>query len=204
MTYVEGASFNSYRLEHEALCLANTRVDVLDRIIEWSTGAHMQCIFWLSGMAGTGKSTIARTIAHSFAEQKRLGAKFFFSRGEGDLGRARNFFSSIALQIARSSATLKGLIAEAVAEHDDISQQFLREQWKHLILRPIEKLESCQHEALDLVLVIDALEGCESESDIRIILQLLTRVKNFTRNRIRVFFTSRPETPIRVGFKQMP
>ena len=155
-------------------------------------------------MAGTGKSTIARTIAHTFAEQKRLGASFFFSRGEGDLGRTRRLFSSIALQLAKSSATLKGFIADAIAERDDISQQFLREQWEHLIFRPIEKLGNCQHEPLDLVIVIDALDECEDESDMRTILQLLTQVKNVTRNRLRFLFTSRPEIPIRLGFKQMP
>ena len=154
-------------------------------------------------MAGTGKSTIARTIAHTFAEQKRLGASFFFSRGVGDLGRAQKFFGSIALQLARLSATLKGFIADAIAEHSDISQQSLREQWNHLIFRPFQKLDSCQYELLDLIIVIDALDECEEESDIRTIIQLLTQTDSFTRHRIRIFLTSRPEIPIRLGFNQM-
>jgi adenylylsulfate kinase-like enzyme len=33
--------------------------------------------FWLSGMAGAGKSTIAHTVAHHYFEQGRLAASFF-------------------------------------------------------------------------------------------------------------------------------
>ncbi len=67
-------------------------------------------------MAGTGKSTISRTIARHFADQGRLGASFFFSRGQGDLGHAEKFFTTIALQIAHALPTLKRHICEAVAE----------------------------------------------------------------------------------------
>jgi MoxR-like ATPase len=41
---------------------------------------------WLNGMAGTGKSTISRTIARSLSETNRLGVSFFFKRGEADRG----------------------------------------------------------------------------------------------------------------------
>ncbi|KAI9769173.1 MAG: hypothetical protein M1839_003777, partial [Geoglossum umbratile] len=54
-----GAAFNSYRLQHEPPCLPDTRVDLLKQVIEWSADPRGKCIFWLSGMAGTGKSTIA-------------------------------------------------------------------------------------------------------------------------------------------------
>jgi len=40
---------------------------------------NSKCIFWLNGMAGTGKSTISRTIAQELAEKKRLAASFFFT-----------------------------------------------------------------------------------------------------------------------------
>jgi hypothetical protein len=36
--------------------------DLLQQIITWSENPNGACIFWLNGMAGTGKSTIARTL----------------------------------------------------------------------------------------------------------------------------------------------
>jgi hypothetical protein len=52
-------------------------------------------------MAGTGNSTIARTVARTYLDQKkRLGANFFFSHGGGDIGHAGKFVMSIAVQLA--------------------------------------------------------------------------------------------------------
>ena len=59
-------------------------------------------------MAGTGKSTIARTVAKLFADRSQLGASFFFSRGRGDLGHAKKLFTTVAAQLASSSLDLPG------------------------------------------------------------------------------------------------
>jgi SpoVK/Ycf46/Vps4 family AAA+-type ATPase len=64
-------------------------------------------MYWLNGMAGTGQSTIARTVARRCADQQRLGASFFFARGGGDLASARKFVTSVAVQLAATSSQLK-------------------------------------------------------------------------------------------------
>ena len=50
--------------------------------------------------------------------------------------------------------------------------------------------------------MIDALDECESDDDTRLILRLLSEAKKAVR--LRVFVTSRPETPIRLGFNTIP
>jgi len=137
LPYVSQAAFNSSDKQHDPLCLQNTRVDVLNEIRAWANGREERCIFWLNGMAGTGKSTIARTIAREFYNQKRLGASFFFSRGTEDRSHAGKFFTTIAVQLAHLSPSLKVHICTAVAEHNDIANQSQRDQWKHLILQPL-------------------------------------------------------------------
>jgi hypothetical protein len=72
------AAFNSHQSELDAQCHPDTRVDLLRDIYNWAEGVDGKCIFWLKGMAGTGKSTISRTVAKAFADQGRLGASFFF------------------------------------------------------------------------------------------------------------------------------
>jgi hypothetical protein len=57
----EDAPFNSFAKQHEPACLPNTRVALTDEIHSWADSQDERCIFWLSGLAGTGKSTIART-----------------------------------------------------------------------------------------------------------------------------------------------
>jgi NACHT domain len=197
LSYADGAAFNSYHLQHEPRCIPNTRVDLLHQLEGWSTNSE-KCIFWLSGMAGTGKSTIARTIASSFSKKGYLGASFFFSRGGGDLGHAGKFVSTLAYQLANVSPSLKRLICEAMAKQIDITRQGLHNQWKELIVGPLLRLGSSQSY---FVFVIDALDECEHEDDVRLILQLFVQAKDL---HLRVFLTSREETAIRLGFRDMP
>lgn len=53
------------------------------------------------------------------------------------------------------------------------------------------------------VIVIDALDECEREQDMEIILELLPNIKKATDFGIRFFLTSRPESPICFGFDQI-
>ena len=196
------AAFNSYDKRHAALCFPDTRTDVLTQIGEWADGYHQRCIFWLNGMAGTGKSTIARTVARKYHTQNQLGASFFFSRGRGDLSNAAKFFTSVAVQLAQMSPALKCCISEAVARNKDIATRALSEQWELLVLGPLTKTEVDSLQ-LPLLLIIDALDECEDERDVGVILQLLTSASTLTAVQLRILVTSRPETPIRLGFTEM-
>jgi AAA ATPase domain len=178
----------------------------------WADGGDERCIFWLNGMAGTGKSTLARTVARKYYDQNRLGASFFFSKGGGDVSNAGKFFTSIAVQLAETSArsarsarsaALKRCICEAIAEHSNIANQALRDQWNQLIFQPLSKQEADSLPS-PLLIVIDALDECEGENNIRAILQLLVDARALKTTRLRIFITSRPETPIHLNFRAIP
>ncbi|KAF8542356.1 putative WD-repeat protein [Trichophaea hybrida] len=200
----DGAAFNSRLWEHKAGCLNGTRVDLLHQIMTWSESASGAGIYWLNGMAGTGKSTIARTVARDCHDKKRLGASFFFSRGQGDLGHATKFFTSLATQLANTLSVLKPYICRAIAENPDISERGLAEQWKHLIFLPLSNVKDVSLQSRQYILMIDALDECEGEKDIGLILQLLAEAKTLNTVQLKVFVTSRPETPIRHGFNTIP
>jgi hypothetical protein len=195
------AAFNAYRRQHDPTYLPDTRVDLLQEIYNWADGPDERCIFWLNGLAGTGKSTIARTVARRHFERERLGASFFFSRGGGDVSHARKFFSSVAVQLAHNIPYLRQYICEAVAKRKDVVNQSLSDQWRQLVLSPLSKLESdsCQ----PYILVVDALDECENEDDIRTILHLFAEAGSLETGRLRIFLTSRPEILIQRGFQQM-
>jgi hypothetical protein len=201
LPYTADAAFNSRSREHESPCFADTRVDLLRQLMAWGNNPRDKCIFWLNGMAGTGKSTVARTIARTFYDQGRLGASFFFSRGGGDFAKADRFFTILAVQLAKVSPSFRRCICDAVAEYGDIGQQSLRDQWKQLIFRPFSMLEDGQVLSTPLILVIDALDECEREDDIRAILQFVVKAKDLDTIQLRVFIISRPEVPIRFGFR---
>jgi hypothetical protein len=185
------------------LCLQNTRVDLLHQIREWANTNDERHIFWLSGWAGTGKSTIARTVAREHYDENNLAASFFFSRGGGDVGHAGKFFTSIAMQLANNAPPLRDYICAAIAGRSDIASQSLRDQWRQLILGPLSKLGG-NSSPPSYILVIDALDECQDENHIQTILQLLSEARFLETCRLRIFLTSRPEIPIRCGFYQIP
>jgi hypothetical protein len=172
----------------------------LNRIYKWADGEGEQYIFWLSGLAGTGKTTVARSVARWYHTKQRLGASFFFSRGGGDVGRAGRFVTSIAVQLARSVSGIRRHISSALQQHPEIVSQTLRDQWQHLVLEPLSKLEG----PATFVLVIDALDECEGSDDTQLIVQLLAMSGSLKGVRLRVFLTSRPEVPIQYRLEQVP
>ncbi|KAI9831153.1 MAG: hypothetical protein M1819_005241 [Sarea resinae] len=197
------ASFGAAIRQHVPLCYSNTRSEVRNEIMRWAEGQDERCIFWLHGSAGAGKSTIARTIARKYYDQNRLGASFFFSRGTVDRSHTEKFFTTIAMQLASISSSLEERIRTVASKHTDISDRSLAEQWKLLILQPLSSLmaDSCRS---PLILVIDALDECENDKDVKMILQLLAESRLIGPIRLRIFVTSRPELPVRLGFCDMP
>jgi hypothetical protein len=139
-------------------------------------------------------------VARRYYERQRLAASFFFSKGGGEVGHAALFVTSIAVQLAHNVPASCQYIRDAIAEHSDIASRSLRDQWHHLILGPFSKLR----EPSSYTLIIDALDECDNENVIQLILQLLAEARSLEKVQLRIFLTSRPEVPIRHGFHQLP
>jgi len=154
-------------------------------------------------MAGTGKSTVSRTVAQSLADKGQLGASFFFKRGEGDRGNASRFFTTISAQLVTKMPTLAPCIMKAIDADPAVPGKVLKEQFDKLILGPLSEANLASAQSSRQVIVIDALDECEREQDIRTILHLLSQAKDVRPVCLRIFVTSRPELPIRCGFKKM-
>jgi Mrp family chromosome partitioning ATPase len=120
-----------------------------------------KCIFWLSGMAGTGKSTISRTVAQCFAEDGQLGASFFFKRGERERGNASRFFTTIATQTCAQGACDGTVRQKAIDADPELSGQLVKEQFEKLIFQPLSDIRHIYAQVSKLVIVIDALDECE-------------------------------------------
>ncbi|SLM33335.1 P-loop containing nucleoside triphosphate hydrolase [Lasallia pustulata] len=203
LPYAVDAPFNTYSRQHDPTCLSDTRVDLLREIYTWADGKDGRFIYWMNGLADTGQSTIARTVARNYFANCQLGASFFFLRGGGDVGHASKFFITIAVQLARKSQSLQRYIGDAVRKNADIATQSLGDQWRQVVLGPLSKLSGDSYPS-SYILVIDALDECDNDDDIQTILKLLAEAQTFQTIRLRVLLTSRPEIPIRHGFYQIP
>ncbi|KAG4255304.1 hypothetical protein FPRO04_03837 [Fusarium proliferatum] len=192
----ESARYDSQAEEHNSTCLANTRVALLKELSEWIEDDTSKPILWLNGMAGTGKSTIARTLAKSRAETGDLGASFFFKRGEADRESLAKFVPSIARQLARAVPGYAQIVRKTLDSDPDIVRQAVAKQFSELIEAPLQELAKTP-----LAFVIDALDECEKEDEIKSLIRILSSATSI-RKYLRVLITSRPDLPIRLGFAE--
>ncbi|KAK6500285.1 hypothetical protein TWF481_010630 [Arthrobotrys musiformis] len=203
----EGAAYGSFADRHEPECLPGTRIELRKRIADWLNSPHGQgeCLFWLSGVAGTGKSTISRTIARDLKDNGQLVASFFFRRGEKDRGNAARLFTTLASQFANKAGDVRRTIQKAIEADPSIPTMNPGEQFSKLIFQPLSQVQDhkLQSHPRKVIVVIDALDECDQEKDQRLIISLLSQFKDLKGIDTRVFLTSRPELPIRLGFKDL-
>ncbi len=212
LLYAKGAMYNSYGDDSYGddytTCLPDTRVDLLHEIYDWAQDPRSKSIFWLNGWAGIGKSTISRTVAEWVAGQGGLigvdlGASFFFKRGEGDRGSASRFFSTLTRQLVLKVPGLDAFVAKVIAEDPLILDKALGEQFDKLIYQPLHQLDLTVNGSPTFIVVVDALDECEKERDVKAIIYLWSRLAHLTTVRLKLFLTSRPELPIQLGFKNI-
>jgi hypothetical protein len=199
-----GAAYNTSGLLHDAgspekelYCLPGTRESLMRKICDWADKPHGSMFLWLHGSAGTGKSTVLRTVARNLDNEKRLGGSFFFKRGGGDRGVSTKLFTTLAIQLAQKIPDLEREIADALDRHNGQSLS-PQQQFRELLLQPLLKLEKRGPRRPIFFLVMDALDECESEpGPAGIILECLAQLVELPSCCIRVLFTSRPDPWIR-------
>ncbi|KAJ0418871.1 quinon protein alcohol dehydrogenase-like superfamily [Aspergillus carlsbadensis] len=174
LQFLYSAAYGFHKEDEEPTCHEGTRKVVLDEIDEWLNGRHGESVFWISGWAGIGKSTIARTVAKYGTKDGRVAASFFFSRKKGgDNTKATHLVTSIARQLAYASSVLKARISKVLQRDPDITRKYLQHQWQQLVLGPISE-RSDLGAACTVVVIVDALDECCDKKDIDTIVQMIS------------------------------
>ncbi|PTD03479.1 Vegetative incompatibility protein HET-E-1, partial [Fusarium culmorum] len=197
-----GASFDSKAEEHNPTCLPDTREELLKEIDRWIDDSKSKTIFWLNGMAGTGKSTISRTVARSHSERGDLCGSFFFKRGEMDRGNLNKLMPTLAHQLTLSIPGVAFFVKKTLDANPTIIGKTVKEQFEKLVLEPLSEAAATATASSPVVMVIDALDECDQEADIKLLINIFSQAKTLL-PQLRVFLTSRPELPIRLGFSEV-
>ena len=199
---VADAAYNSKARDEASGCLPGTRTELLEKIHNW-IASEGTLIFWLSGLAGTGKTSIAHSIAEAYDRKPPRVASFFFSRDQKARSEIGFIFQTIAFQLGNAYPALKLEISN-VLEDETILTSNLNVQFKKLIFQPISKLRDLFPSPV--VVVLDALDECAKQPcDIehpvsRIITLLVTELRD-SKFPLKFFITSRPEPHIRSKFE---
>ncbi|KAJ5710634.1 hypothetical protein N7488_004790 [Penicillium malachiteum] len=171
------AAFNAQSRERtNDVCLEGTQIQILREIRQWWDHPDGEVVYFLKGMAGTGKSTISRTLAAACHDRQSLvdglpisdstvlGGSFFFNERIMEQNHGGKFFATICKHLA------------------DSIPDFRDEKLVQTVILP-----------LNLIVIVDALDECRAESDVSEIFRLIAGIEKLNSIRLRFFFTRRPE-----------
>ena len=182
------------------LCFKDTRTAIIDEVMNWISDPSSPPIFWLHGLAGTGKSTIARTVGTRAKEAGYITASFFFSGvGTAGLRDPAYVLPTLAHQLATSDKDLNRIIGDAVIGSSDIDHGMVLDQFQTLIAAPLDAWHAESKNAARILIILDAVDECQGVTDGRPqqILACLRDHKYRAPSHIRILLTSRPEHYIR-------
>ncbi|KAG9311726.1 hypothetical protein JVU11DRAFT_7966 [Chiua virens] len=181
-------------------CLPDTRMDILIEIFAWvSMPVVKGNIYWLHGFPGSGKSTIATSVANIFRDLRRLGAFAFFSRGVASRNDPTLLIRTLAYQLGEFDHRIGDAIARVIKEVPSIRQAPLRCQFQKLLVEPFASLQDCPREG-PILIVIDAFDECGQSSARAELLRVIASESPRLPPTVRIFITSRGEKDIRSVF----
>ncbi|KAJ7108211.1 hypothetical protein C8R44DRAFT_884977 [Mycena epipterygia] len=140
-------------------CLPGTRREILDQINGWlAVPSDSGNVLWLSGVAGSGKSTISTTVSESFGAVARLGAFLFFDRNDLSRSHPAAVIPTIAYSLALSNPYIGSAISAAIQSDPAVVKTPMGTQFKKLLLEPLQSAEC--HIQGPIIIILDALDEC--------------------------------------------
>ena len=192
MPYAFGARF-----QLEKGCLPGTRESFLQEIREILNNpdddAPRVCL--LTGVAGSGKSAVAHSVARWYREQQRLGSSYCFLSAEVAKRNPKNLFTTIARDLCDHDPEYKTALWQVVKDDRSLrTSQSPLEQIETLIVKPCKDL----HPVGPLVVVIDALDESGNPASRQHILRAISKhiTENSLPTHLRFLITTRPEEDI--------
>ncbi|KDN70108.1 hypothetical protein CSUB01_12021 [Colletotrichum sublineola] len=202
---INDACFDSADVQGSPKCEIGTRLSIRKRIRQWADDLSGEIFFWLVGPAGTGKSTIARTITDELSGEQRLVAGYFFKRGEQGRNDTTRLFPTFAKQLTQTMPPFKGCLQKSLdgLDRDAVEKKSLEGQFDTLLWLPLRDLPPIDTRQPPKVIIIDALDECERPENLSRMLALLGKLHHIETVHLRVLITSKATLPITRAFSSV-
>ncbi|KAF8990215.1 P-loop containing nucleoside triphosphate hydrolase protein, partial [Cyathus striatus] len=197
------------RLSPPIFCHPETRAEVLNDIMSWVNSKDQKNnIMWLHGPPGTGKTTIARTIAEKCDKEKKLLASFFFSRTAPGLGHddAKKLVPTIACQMMIGIPATKRSVMIKLKYKPAFLALSMEKQMTMLVEEPLRSniciwdMKTVSDEDFPNLVIIDGLDECKDPKVQTRIIDMLASCRALN---VRFLIVSRPELEIRNVFNPL-
>ncbi|KAJ7323200.1 hypothetical protein DFH08DRAFT_941518, partial [Mycena albidolilacea] len=187
------ARYNSVNTPEK--CMNGTRVAIIQDIVTRlsATPSSAERVVMLSGPAGSGKSSIAKSVAAILAEEKgMLAASFFFSRAYKERKEITHLPTTLAMHLADYDAAFRiRLIDLLQSDQTGILDADPHLQFQKMV---VEILENLPPSSQPWAICLDALDECGNDHG-QIFLRWLSDSIARIPSHIRFFLTGRPDVP---------
>ena len=183
-------------------CTEDTRKAILGTLRAWASDNTTTKVYWLNGMAGTGKTTIAYSFSEILNDNESLGGTFFASHLRVDTSDVRCIIPTICLQLAAKKylPSLSHLILDVVEDNPDCKSWRITKQFQNFIVKPLTAAYRETSKVVFPVIVLDALDECSDQS---LVAELLSAIlRHSTSLPVKFFVTSRPEIRLKESFSK--
>ncbi|KAI9432252.1 WD40 repeat-like protein [Lactarius indigo] len=188
-----GSSFDP---DPKYCCMPGTRVDLIETLTSFAVSEDAsRRLFFLSGIAGCGKSSVATSVANSLHLRGRLTGSFFFKRVK-ELSDPANFLHTMAYLIASRHEPYRKALMNVLKTVTWLENQTPLGQFNALFLRPLNVIRntssttayhSPSNQAI-VAIVVDALNECDDALSVSTYLAKIVGLAPW----LRVIVTSRP------------
>ena len=179
-------------------CMDGTRQFLLEQLIGWATKEPGQKeeskTYWIYGLPGIGKTSLAHSICASLHKGKSLAGAFFCRRDDGNLNEPRNILPTLIHKLAGTFPSFRSVVAEHLRNDPHLTPGSMDHS---LLLELIRKLRRPPKHTL--VFVIDAFDECGNHLSRPRILKALTNAAADA-PWLKIIITSRPEVDIHRSF----
>jgi len=177
--------------------MEGTRKSILGQIIAWVTngpgqeGVDRSTPYWVYGLPGIGKTSLAHSICEKLQERKQFAGAFFCRRDDTNSSEPRNILPTLIYQLAETSPPFRSIVTKHLRENPRITPQSMQDT---LFLEFIRSIPRHSNPGT-LVVVIDALDECGNTQSRADILKVLIDAAALA-PWLKIIITSRPEVDI--------
>ncbi|KAI9358553.1 WD40-repeat-containing domain protein, partial [Zopfochytrium polystomum] len=160
-------------------------------------------VMWLCGAAGVGKSVMAAVIANELQALSLLGGQFFCKHDDERRSSARNLIVTLAFGLAQFSVHYGNVLLAVYKNTPDVLSRPLPELFSTLIASPLKYISDANKLQRPVVLVVDALDECETLHQRNEILQIFKQLDNSLPAQVKLLVTARPEDDIKRALEEL-
>jgi len=183
--------------------MKDTRKSRLKEIVDWvannseEKGLPQSNTYWVYGLPGIGKTSLAHSICASLHDQSQLAGAFFCRRDDPNLSEPKNVLPTLIHKLAETFPPFRKIVANCLRNDPHLTPESMKDS---LFLDLLDDLRKRPNDFL--VFVIDAFDECGNNRSRSTLLRLLTSAAARA-SWLKIIITSRPEADIQHFFDRL-